>query len=220
MKMPLGRKDYTLQSWPEIGAQIMTVSVILAHPNPGSYNHAIAKVALEALQRNGHEVAFHDLYLEKFDPVLPFREIPKGAAIDAAIQRHCDEISRAAGIIVIHPNWWGMPPAILKGWVDRVIRPGVAYEFLEGDGGEGVPCGRLMAKTALVFNTSNTYPEREFLAFSDPLETLWKNCIFGLCGVNGFYRKTYSVVVTSTFEQRLAWLEETSGTVNRYFPKD
>ena len=32
-----------------------------------------------------------------------------------------------------HPNWWGMPPAILKGWVDRVVRPGLAYEFLEGD---------------------------------------------------------------------------------------
>ena len=53
------------------------------------------------------------------------------------------------------------PPAILKGWIDRVMRPGVAYEFLEGDSGEGVPNGLLKAKTALVFNTSNTPEDRE-----------------------------------------------------------
>ena len=44
---------------------------------------------------------------------------------------------RADGIIAIHPNWWGQPPAMLKGWIDRVLRPDVACKFLEGDGGEG-----------------------------------------------------------------------------------
>jgi NAD(P)H dehydrogenase (quinone) len=198
----------------------MKVSVILAHPRPGSFNHAIADAALEILQQNGHKVAFHDLYLESFDPVLPLEEIPKGAHVDPEVQRHCKEISLTDGIIVVHPNWWGMPPAILKGWVDRVIRPGVAYEFLEGDSGEGVPCGLLRAKTALVFNTSNTHLDREIRVFGDPLETIWKNCIFGLCGVRGFYRKTYSVVVTSTPDQRRAWLDDVRETVNRYFPKE
>ena len=136
----------------------MKVSIILAHPDPGSFNHAIAKKARETLERNGHDVVFHDLYQEGFDPVLTLEEIPKTASLGPVIQNHCEEIHNADGIIIIHPNWWGMPPAILKGWVDRVIRPGVAYEFLEGDGGEGVPCGRLLARTALVFNTSNTMP--------------------------------------------------------------
>jgi NAD(P)H dehydrogenase (quinone) len=198
----------------------MKVSVILAHPRLGSFNHAIADAALEILQQNGHTVAFHDLYLESFGPVLPFKEIPRGAHVDPEVQRHCKEISLTDGIIVVHPNWWGMPPAILKGWVDRVIRPGVAYEFLEGDSGEGVPCGLLRAKTALVFNTSNTHLDREIRVFGDPLETIWKNCIFGLCGVRGFYRKTYSVVVTSTPDQRRAWLDDVRETVNRYFPKE
>jgi putative NADPH-quinone reductase len=198
----------------------MRITAILAHPRPGSFNHAIAEAALETLRRNGHEVAFHDLCLESFDPVLPFEEIPKGSAINPTIQRHCDEISQADGIIVVHPNSWGIPPAILKGWVDRVIRPGVAYEFLEDDSGEGVPCGLLKAKKALVFNTSNTFPERELRVFGDPLETLWKNCIFDLCGVKEFYRKTFSVVVTSSVEQRQAWLDEVRETVNRSFPED
>ena len=198
----------------------MRVSVILGHPEPGSFNFAIAEAAVEALTQNGHGVSFHDLYAERFDPILPGPEIPKGAALDPAIKSHCDEIAAADGIVIVHPNWWGQPPAILKGWVDRVIRPGVAYEFVEGDGGEGVPVGLLRAKCALVFNTSNTPPEREREAFGDPLETLWKRCIFGLCGVNDVRRRTFSVVVTSTPEERQRWLAEVREMVGRRFPPE
>jgi putative NADPH-quinone reductase len=99
-----------------------------------------------------------------------------------------------------------------------VIRPGVAYEFVEGDNGEGVPCGLLKARTALVFNTSNTLEMREREVFGDPLETIWKNCIFGLCGVKHVYRKTFGVIATSTPEQRQAWLGEASEIVDRCFP--
>jgi NAD(P)H dehydrogenase (quinone) len=68
--------------------------------------------------------------------------------------------------------------------------------------------GLLKAKAALVFTTSNTPRERELAVFGDPLETLWKNCIFGLCGVPMVMRKNFAVVVTSTPAQRQAWLEE------------
>jgi NAD(P)H dehydrogenase (quinone) len=196
----------------------MRISVILAHPHPGSFNHAIAMAAVQTLVQNGHQVAFHDLYKESFDPILRSKEIARDAPQCDMIQIHCRELAKADGIIVVHPNWWGMPPAILKGWVDRVIRPGVAYEFLEGDSGEGVPRGLLRAGRAVVFNTSNTLPEREQSAFSDPLQTIWENCIFGLCGVTNFYRKTYCVVVTSTAEQRAAWLDDVRAIVNEKFP--
>ena len=59
----------------------MKVSIILAHPDPGSFNHAIAKKASITLERNGHDVVFHDLYLEGFDPVLTLEEIPKTALL-------------------------------------------------------------------------------------------------------------------------------------------
>ncbi|MCZ7384534.1 MAG: NAD(P)H-dependent oxidoreductase [Candidatus Methanoperedens sp.] len=131
----------------------MKVSVILAHPNKKSFNHAIAETAVEALKQNGHEVYFHDLYEEKFNPILSIEEIPKDSSLPLEIEKHCKEISGAEGIIITHPNWWGQPPAILKGWVDRVIRPGVAYEFLENDKGEGVPNGLLKAKAAIVGRT-------------------------------------------------------------------
>jgi len=197
----------------------MIISVILAHPDPISFNHAIADTVVEALKANGHKVFFHDLYLENFDPLLPAEEIPENAKLSAKIKKHCEEISSADGIIIIHPNWWGQPPAILKGWVDRVIRPGVAYEFLEGDSGEGVPRGLLKAKAALVYNTSNTESKREKKVFGDPLETIWKNCILGLCGVNYFHRRVFNVIVTSTNEQRKIWLESVSKDINNIFPK-
>lgn len=198
----------------------MKVSLIVAHPNKASFNHAIAESAVDELRRNNHKIFYHDLYDEKFDPILQADEIPKDVILPVEIDNLCEEIAQSAGIVIIHPNWWGQPPAILKGWVDRVIRPGVAYEFLEGDGGEGIPNGLLKGKTALVFNTSNTPAEREQKVFGDPLEALWKNCIFDLCGVKDFYRKMFAVIVTSSEKQRKAWLQEVRETVNRFFPTE
>ena len=194
----------------------MIISVILAHPDPKSFNHAIAKTAIEAIKANGHKVIFHDLYKEKFDPLLPAKEISEDARLSAKIKKHCAEIVTVDGIVIVRPNWWGQPPAILKGWVDRVIRPGVAYEFLEGDSGEGVPQGLLKAKAALVFNTSNTETQREKNVFGDPLETIWKNCIFGLCGVTNFHRRMFNVLVTSSEAQRKKWLEAVTKDINKF----
>jgi putative NADPH-quinone reductase len=94
----------------------------------------------------------------------------------------------------------------------------VAYAFEEGDHGEGVPRGLLRARAAIVFNTSNTPQKRESDLFGDPLENLWKTCIFELCGVSRFYRRMFGVVVTSTPEQRKEWLGEVAAIITDYFP--
>ncbi len=105
----------------------MDIVLILAHPNKNSFNHAIARACAGRLLENGHHVVIHDLYEEGFDPVLPYEEFPADAALSPEVHGSCKEIAQAEGIIIVHPNWWGQPPAILKGWIDRVIRPGVAY---------------------------------------------------------------------------------------------
>jgi len=196
----------------------MKISIILAHPDSGSFNHSIARRTANSLRQNGHHVFWHDLYEEKFDPLLLTEEIPRDAALPELVSRHCHEIRKANGLFIVHPNWWGQPPAILKGWVDRVLRPGVAYEFLEGDSGDGVPHGLLKAEAAIVFNTSNTETSRELEVFQDPLETIWKNCIFGLCGVERFHRRVFNIVVTSTPQQREKWLNEVQAIVDHHFP--
>jgi putative NADPH-quinone reductase len=194
------------------------ILIVLAHPDPGSFNHALADAAARAAERQGHAVTLRDLHAERFDPILPAAEIQRGAPLPPWLDRHCADLASADGIVVVHPNWWGQPPAILTGWIDRVVRPGVAYEFQEGDSGEGVPVGLLRAKTALVLNTSNTPPERERDAFGDPLDSIWRRCVFDLCGVKDVRRRTWSVVVTSTAEQRREWLEEAAALVSDAFP--
>ena len=195
----------------------MNLLLLLAHPGPDSFCHALAATARDALLRDGHAVVFHDLCAEKFDPLLPAAEIPAAAPLPPAIQRHCDELQAADGIVIVHPNWWGQPPAVLKGWIDRVIRPGVAYRFAAGDNGEGVPVGLLKAKTAVVLNTSNTPAARERSAFGDPLESIWKHCVFGLCGVPNVHRRMFNVVVASTLPQRQAWLADAADLCRTVF---
>ena len=197
----------------------MNILMLLAHPDPASFNHAIADTACARIEENGHRLIFHDLYRQRFDPVLPAGEIPADAELPSRIDAHCRELMDADGIVVIHPNWWGQPPAVLKGWVDRVVRPEVAYRFIEGDAGEGIPVGLLKAGSALIFNTANTPAQRERTTFEDPLELLWKNCIFDLCGVTEFFRKTFAVVVTSTAAQRALWLAEVVGAIDHFYPK-
>ena len=195
----------------------MNLLIILGHPGPGSFNHSVASCVAQALQAEGHAVVLHDLYAEGFDPNLPTQEIPQQGPVPKHIQQHCDELRAAEGIVIVHPNWWGQPPAILKGWIDRVFRPGIAYRFQEGDAGEGVPIGLLRARSVLIINTSNTPSGREEATFGDPLELIWRRCVFGLCGVSRIYRRIFSVVVTSTVEQRKQWLREAEELARNIF---
>ena len=101
----------------------MHILVILGHPNPASFNHALAHAVCAALEGAGHAVTFHDLAGEGFDPCMRAEEITLASAVPDLVRRHCAELRAADGIVVVHPNWWGQPPAILKGWIDRVFRP-------------------------------------------------------------------------------------------------
>jgi putative NADPH-quinone reductase len=196
----------------------MNVSVILAHPAPGSFNHAIARTAAEVLDTLGHRVWFHDLQAEAFDPVYTAAELARDAALPPAIARHAEEACAADGLIFVHPNYWSRPPAILCGWVDRVLRPGLAYKFVPDGQGGARPEGLLRARVGMVFNTANTPQEKEEALYGDPLEVHWRKVVFGLCGVPMVYRRNFSPVITSTPEQRRAWLEEVAAAVRAHFP--
>jgi NAD(P)H dehydrogenase (quinone) len=198
----------------------MNVSIILGHPTLGSFNHAICDIAMATLRANGHQVHFHDLYRERFDPVMPSGEIPKDAPLPPAIEHHCLEICDADGVIIVHPNWWSSPPAILRGWVDRVLRPGRAYNFVPDGEGGATPVGLLKASVGLVFTTANTPHEKEVALVGDPLQTHWLAVVFGLCGVLRTRRWDFSPVIVSTLEQRRGWLGDVAAAVADYFPAD
>lgn len=196
----------------------MKISVILGHPYKHSLNAAIAEIIVKTLKSSGHDVRFHDLCREHFDPAIPKEELVSGTTRDPLVRLHQEEIRSADGIIIVHPNWWGQPPAVLKGWVDRVLRENIAYTFPAGDSGGGLPIGLLRAKKALVFNTSNTSTQREDEVFGDPLQRLWRDCIFDFCGVKDFDRVMFRIVADSSADERSAWLEEAADRARRAFP--
>jgi NAD(P)H dehydrogenase (quinone) len=214
---PLMESHYNPTASIEKHGGLMRISIILGHPNPESFNHALARAVQDQLVKLGHSVAFHDLYAEGFDPNLPIAELGREAELPPLVKKHCEEIVPADGIVVVHPNWWGQPPAMLKGWVDRVLRQGTAYKFQVGDNGEGVPVGLLRAKAALIINTSNTPQERELAVFGDPLENLWNRCIFDFCGVKKVVRRNFAVVIVSTIEERRKWLQEAAALAAKTF---
>ena len=197
----------------------MKVSIVLGHPSAGSFNHAIAETAGETLKSAGHSVWFHDLYAEHFDPLYTTAELKKDATLPPALEQHCREMDEADGLIVVHPNYWSRPPAIICGWVDRVLRPGRAYNFVPDGKGDAKPVGLLKARVAMVFNTANTPQEKEEELFGDPLEVHWRKVVFGLCGVTNVYRRNFSSVIVSKPEQRAQWLQEVSAAVQKLFPR-
>lgn len=186
----------------------MKISVILAHPSVGSFNHALAKMVTEALQERGHEVTCHDLYGEGFDPIYRPEELRKDVVLPPEIEAHCREIEAADGLVIVHPNYWSRPPAMMCGWVDRVLRQGRAYRFVPDGRGGARPEGLLKIRSALVLNTGNTPQEREVQILGDPLEIHWKKVVFGLCGVGHVVRKNFAPVIVSTPETREGWLKE------------
>lgn len=197
----------------------MTASVILAHPYAQSFNHAIFTQVCTVLHAYGVPCHAHDLYAEQFNPVLSVSELGKQPADDPLIQQYMDELVSSDLLFFIHPNWWGQPPAILKGYIDRVIRPPHAYDFPAGASGGGLPIGKLAGKTGVVFNTSNTDENRERDYFHDPLEHIWKECVFGFCGIEKTHRRMFSIVADSTQEEREMWLREVAETTRRYISR-
>lgn len=191
----------------------MNILIVLGHPESNSFNHALAQTCKSQLITNGHTVLFHDLYNEQFNPILG------QANDDDLIKTHQSDLVNSDGIIVIHPNWWGQPPAIMKGWMDRVLQYNIAYKFDTNSKGEQIACGLLKAQIAIVLNTSNTNEELENELYKDPLDTIWRNRVFKFCGVNQFDRRVFRVIKDSTFEQRSAWLTEVKTMINTHFPK-
>lgn len=196
----------------------MNALLVIANPVSTSFSHAMAEAAKSVLLAHNYDCQVHDLYAEGFHPVQPTGEAGNTTSDDALVEQHCQNLARADLICVFHPNWWSQPPAIMKGWIDRVFRLDTAYGYPEGVGREGVPVGLLKAHGALVFNTSNTPQTREHEVFGDPLESLWKNSVFGLCGVSRFARRMVGPMSGSTEEQREAWLAEVR-EVTRAFSK-
>lgn len=199
------------------------VVLLLAHPRPDSYCHALAERIAGRLLALGHEVRSHDLYAERFDPILTAPEShTSGETVESLLAReddptislHREELRQAQGLVVVHPNWWGMPPAILTGWIDRVVVPGVAYRLADAT---GYPEPLAPIKELFVVNTSDTTDEREENLYKDPLASIWGRCVAPYLGGPRVTRRVLRPVTDSAPEQRAAWLDEIDAAASETF---
>ena len=109
----------------------MKVLVVLAHPNPDSFSHAIVDKVSATLANRDHSVSVIDLYAIGYSSAMTRAELAAYTsttpAIDPMVIEHTRLIQECSTIVFVYPTWWSSMPAILKGWIDRTMLPGVAF---------------------------------------------------------------------------------------------
>ncbi|AMK26282.1 NAD(P)H-dependent oxidoreductase [Sphingobium sp. TKS] len=125
-------------------------AVVLAHPDPNSFNATIARTYCDTVQGAGQEVILRDLYAMNFDPVLRNEERPdrKEVMLAPDVQTELDMLSGTNVVTFVFPIWFGMPPAMLVGYIDRVLGAGTTVRQVQDRSAEGpLGKGRLCAIT-------------------------------------------------------------------------
>jgi len=115
------------------------VLVVHCHPDPGSFVSSLAGDARRVLDEAGHEVRFLDLHGEGFDPVFTLHErlnhtgpAAEKLAEFPGLRASVEALLWCEAIVFVYPTWWSGQPAMLKGWIDRVLMKGVAWDLPEG----------------------------------------------------------------------------------------
>lgn len=120
--------------------------IVLGHPRDGSFNHQVANTYADVVRAHWQEAEVRDLYALGFDPLLR-----PGAAQDPALEREIELVRACDTLVFVYPIWFGTPPAIIKGYVERVLGAGFQPAQLKS----GVR-GQLAGKRFLTVSTSAT----------------------------------------------------------------
>lgn len=107
----------------------MRHAIILGHPDPWSFNAGVADAYAETVRALGHQAELRDLYAQGFQPCLQLAELPwrDDFAVPADVATEREAIARADVIVLVYPLWFNAPPAIIKGYVERVFGMGFGY---------------------------------------------------------------------------------------------
>ena len=118
------------------------IFLVYGHYNEKSFNAAIRDTFIKTANENGNEVDCVDLYKEKFNPVFA------GEKPDSVVIDHQRRIEKSDIIVLIAPIWNFRMPAIVEGWIDKVLSPPWAFSFKKIFGNYGYPIGNLKGKKA------------------------------------------------------------------------
>ncbi|HCB12414.1 MAG TPA: flavodoxin family protein [Gammaproteobacteria bacterium] len=179
----------------------MNVLIIYAHPNLHSFNRAILEVVEATLHERGHTTQVHDLYQMQFRCILDDEDLLRNwrGVLSDDVQREQEAVRWAQGLVLIYPIWWFGPPAILKGWIDRVFTRKFAFD-INASGMQGL----LTHERALILNTlggDEAIYQKE--RWHELLVRPIAEGVLGACGVrNVGYQAFYQVLSVSRTERQ------------------
>jgi NAD(P)H dehydrogenase (quinone) len=110
----------------------MHALIVLAHPNPQSFSHGIAAQVAQGVEMNGHTAQIADLAAEGFDPRFTRNDVDvsnKEALPADDVLAEQKRVDRADALVLVYPVYWWSMPGLLKGWIDRVLTNGWAYDY-------------------------------------------------------------------------------------------
>lgn len=178
----------------------LKVLVILAHPRSASLCAALAQAYAEGARAAGTQVECIELGTMQFDPdVHPPSPLQQPLEPDLAVA--WEKIAWADHLLFVFPAWWGVGPAKLFGFLDRVLLPGLAFSESEGR-----YQGLLTGKTAHLIITMDMPPLVYRAVFRAPGQNAMKRSVLGLCGIATTRSLALGPVNSSSLAQRQAWL--------------
>lgn len=183
------------------------ILVILGHSETDSFCGALADAYTKGAEGKGSKVERLNLGDMDFDPVL--RKVDgKYAEMEECLKDAQDKILSADHLVFVYPNWWGLMPALLKGFIDRVFLDGFAFTFPDKS---SLPQGLLKGKTAQLLVTMDTPPWYYKVVYKMPGHKAMKTSILDFCGVKTLKVNEFAIMKTSTPEKRSKWLEQAEG---------
>jgi len=182
------------------------IFIIYGHYDDKSFNASIKNTFIQTAKENGHTIDCVDLYKEKFDPVF------SGGEPGADVLDHRKRIDNSDIIVLIAPIWNFRMPAIVEGWIDKVLAPPWAFTFKRLFGNYGYPKGNLGDKKAIIFCTYGS-PRLAITTFflNLPIRRL-KRGVFYICGITNILYRRYFAVPFVTDKERQGFLEDVKKT--------
>jgi len=190
----------------------MNYLVISSHPEEDSFNADAARVVKETATLKGHTVRQIDLVREGFDPVMKAEDLrlwSKNQFVDPFVGKYQQEIEAADILVFPFPIWWGSMPAILKGFCDKVLLPGWAYQYTE----EGDMIGLLSDKKALVITTMETPLDFYNAYFKNPVEGGFIKDTLQACGIEVLRYLAIDQIVSGSKEHTNSKMNEIQGLI-------
>tara|TARA_B100000579_G_scaffold229573_1_gene187963 strand:+ start:592 stop:1161 length:570 start_codon:yes stop_codon:yes gene_type:complete len=183
------------------------IFIVYSHYDEKSFNNAIKDTFIKEAKKEGHTIDLVDLYKEKFDPVF-FGQEP-----DVEVLDHRKKIEKSDVIVLIAPIWNFRMPAILEGWIDKVLAPPWAFTFKKLMGNYGYPLGNLKNKKAIIFCTYGS-PRMAITTFflNLPIRRL-KRGVFHICGITKINYRRYFAVPFVSDRKRKTYLEDVANSV-------